>query len=849
MIRLTLAQMRRSAGRLTAAGIAIIVATAFVTATLLSGSLITSTTERAVTASLADADVVLRSPDEPLGPAEVEKLANLPESGEAEGTVQIYGQVTSGGRSDAGLVTPVAGVAALDPYEIADGSAPGDGEVALTRSTAERLDVTIGDTVTVGAEAAAADGTTALQEDLTVSGTITDPPAIVAPVGTILVDRPLAEGWAQLAGGGELGYDSVLLTAADGVSPDDLADAAQSTTPGTQVRTAEEEAQSRAAELTGGTSMLVGIVLAFAAVALFVAGIVITNTFQVLVAQRRNTLALLRCVGATRTQVHRSVLVESVLLGGLASLGGIAVGLAFGQGALWFLTRADLAIPVPEVITPSVATIVVPLLTGTAVTLLSALAPARAATRVTPVSALRPAQDPGSRAGGGRLRRALSIALVAFGTLLLVGAVATALSTEDDLTVVLSLGVGVLGGMISFAGVLVGAVFLVPHVVRAAGAVWARVARGSRSTVRLAAANAGRNPRRTSATASALLIGVALVTMMATGAASSRATLDATLDSHFPVDVMVSGQGQALTTEQVRAVAETEGVAQAVAIPTTTATVFSGGSSTELTVSGMDARDRAVLRDADMFAGLGGGTVLLGQDVAAELDVADGGSVRLEGPSGEVVAGVTLLEDGGRTVVVSRAALVGLDADAPVTDVWARLTPDASAGATVAAVQDGLTEVSASGTVPWTTGAAAEREAYDQIIDTLLGIVIGLLGVAVVIAVIGVANTLSLSVIERRHEHALLRAVGMTRGQLRGSLMVEGVLVALVGTVLGVALGLLYGWAGSAVVFGGGGELSLVVPWLYVAACAVGAVAAGLGASVLPARSAAKTPPVAALAA
>jgi len=850
MIRLTLSQMRRSVGRLTAAGIAIVVATAFVTATLLGGNLITATTERAVTASLGEADVILRPQDAPVGSDVVENLSGLAETDVAEGTVQVFGQISAGGERDAGMLSPVPGDPALNPYEMARGETPGPGEVAVTEATAERLGLEPGASVTVAVDVPDGDAWSTQERELTVSGIVVDPPAIVAPVGTVLLDRSVAEELAAASRGGAVTYDSVLLVAAPGVAPDDLADAVRAQVPTGEVRTADEEAAARTAELTGSTAMLVGLVLAFAAVAVFVAGIVIANTFQVLVAQRRHTLALLRCVGATRAQVRRSVLTEAVLLGVIASVVGIAAGLGLGQAALWFLGSADLGIPVPSVITPDVATFLTPLLTGVAVTVLSALAPARAATRVAPVSALRPADDPATRAGGGRLRRGIATVLAVFGAALLAGAIAVALITQSDSTVLLALGVGVLGGMVSFAGVLVGAVFVVPRAVRAAGAVWARLARRSRPTVRLAAANARRNPRRTSATASALLIGVALVTMMATGAGSARASLNATLDSYFPVDVMVSGDGMEITHEQIRAVAESEDVVRAVALPSTTATVAGPSGSVDTAVSAMDPREREVLRDEDLFPEFGGGVVVVGEDLAGRIGVADGETVSVEGPTGQMRGTAAVLPGGGSTVVLDRTAMTDVDREALVTDVWAKLADDASAGQAVGTIQDNLAEATTSGSVPFANAAAAEREGYDQIIDTLLGVVLGLLGVAVVIAVIGVANTLSLSVIERRHEHALLRAVGMTRGQLRGTLVVEGVLVALVGTALGVVLGLLYGWAASAIVFGGGGgEVHLVVPWPYVATCVVGSVVAGVAASVLPARSAAKTPPVAALAA
>ncbi|GAA4416363.1 FtsX-like permease family protein [Georgenia halophila] len=853
MIRLTLAQMRRSVGRLAAAGIAIAVATAFVTATLLAGNLITGTTNSAVTASLADADVILRPTGDPVGAQQVTELAELPQAGTAEGVVEIFGQVSAEGQRDAGLITPVPGTEELDPYELASGERPGPGEVALTESVAERLAAEPGDTVTVGVDLPDGEGGWNTQDrQLTLSGTIVDPPAIVAPVGTVLVDRALAEEWGAAMGGGQLSYDSVLITAASGVSPDALARSVSAEVPSALVRTAEEEAAAKTAELTGSTDMLIGLVLAFAAVAVFVAAIVIANTFQVLVAQRRHTLALLRCVGATRAQIRQSVLVEAVLLGLAASLGGIAAGLGLGQIALWFLGNADLGITIPSVIAPTVWTVLVPLVTGTAVTLLAALAPARAATSVAPVSALRPASDPGTRAAGGKLRRAIAIVLFVLGALLLVGAVVAVLTlSEPDSgsVTMLALAVGVLGGMLSFAGVLVGAVYLVPQLVRALGTAWARVAKRSRPTVQLATANSRRNPRRTSATASALLIGVALVTMMATGAGSARSSLNAALDSQFPVDIMVNSSGRQITRDQVQAVAEAEGVEDAVPVRSTTTTIEGGSSPTQTTVMWMDPADRDVLRDRDMLAGLTEDVVLLGQDVADDAGITDGGQVRLTGPAGAYTGTAVVLPDAGTTVVAPLSGLDDVEPDAPVTSVWARIAPDVAAGTTVLAVQDALAESSGTGTVPYAQGAAVERAAFTQVIDTLLAVVIGLLGVAVVIAVVGVANTLSLSVIERRHEHALLRAVGMTRGQLRGTLTVEGVLVALVGTGVGAVLGLLYGWGGAAIILTGTGDLQLVVPWPYLGTAALGAVLAGFVASVLPARSAAKTPPVAALAA
>ncbi|KAE8763722.1 FtsX-like permease family protein [Georgenia thermotolerans] len=765
-----------------------------------------------------------------------------------------------------------------------------DTEVAVTAASAERLGVAVGDTVRAEWDvftsdpAAEGGGTwTTAGADLVLSAVLADPPAIAASGSAAVVSRANLERWR--APDDTAGYDRVLV--ATDADPETVAQEIAALGP--VVRTAQQEAEEQTRMLTGDTQTLTYLVLGFAAVAMFVAGLVIANTFQVLVAQRTRFLALLRCVGATTGQVHRSVLLEALALGVVASVVGLVAGLALGQGALWVLQRADLGLEVAPTITVTPAVVAVPLLTGTVVTVLAALAPARSATRVRPLAALRPAAAPTVRRGGrGRLWTA--VALTTVGAVLLGAGVAVPhLPGLDEVsTIGPALLVGVLGGILSFAGVMVGAVFLVPRALRALGhALAALTPRPWRPTVRLATVNATRNPRRTSATASALLIGVALVTMMSTGAAGARASLGAALTAQFPVDVaVVAGEGPDVTLSavQLEAVAATSGVAEAVPAHIARAWLASGAMLTDASVVAMGADDAAtVVRDPAAFAALGDGVILLGEHLADQLDVADGEPVTLsaEPPAGagdpaatepaagdpaatEPAAGdlagaggpatgepltARVIADGGYLAVVEPPTLTRAGLAPPVNGVWARLD-GGDAAATVVAVQDALAAATtAADPVPHVVGAAAERQQYEQIIDTLLAIVVGLLGVAVVIALIGVANTLSLSVIERRREHALLRATGLTRGQLRGVLATEGLLIAGVGALLGALLGLVYGWAGTAVILGGTGDVVLAVPWLSLLGVGAVAALAGLLASVLPARSAVRTPPVAALAA
>lgn len=177
--------------------------------------------------------------------------------------------------------------------------------------------------------------------------------------------------------------------------------------------------------------------------------------------------------------------------------------------------------------------------------------------------------------------------------------------------------------------------------------------------------------------------------------------------------------------------------------------------------------------------------------------------------------------------------------------LWVGLDDTGDATQVVPAIQDAIVS---SDTPVEVAGIAVERAAMQSVIDTILGVIVGLLAVAVVIALIGVANTLSLSVIERRRESATLRAIGLSRAQLRWMLAIEGMLIAGVGAVLGIVLGVLYGWAGAATALSVMGDVSLAVPWRDVALVLVVALVAGLVASVVPGRTAARTSPVAALA-
>jgi putative ABC transport system permease protein len=396
------------------------------------------------------------------------------------------------------------------------------------------------------------------------------------------------------------------------------------------------------------------------------------------------------------------------------------------------------------------------------------------------------------------------------------------------------------GGMLSTLGALLLLQRAIPPVVALAG----RLIGGLGGVpARLAAGNATRNPRRTAATATALLIGVTLTTALLVGAASTRATVAADLDRSYPTDVIVRSFSEpmpAALAEQLRAVDRVE---QATALVRTNAT---GPDGTPSEVLGIDAAQaRSTVRAAqDELPGPG--QVTVNTDLAQQWGLAEGDPVTFSTDGSAVELSAHLVD--GYDLLMSPEDVLSLDPAAGFGQIWLRLSDDLDAEASAKAI-DEITDL-ASQAVPSIdiTGLISVRQAINSILDTLLLVVTGLLGIAVVIALIGVGNTLALSVIERRQENGLMRALGLTRGQLRGLLAWEALLVAGVAAVLGVMAGFFYGLAGTAAILGETGEVILDFPFLQVLAVVVVATGAGVLASVLPARRATRTSPVAAMA-
>ncbi|GAB3164831.1 FtsX-like permease family protein [Myceligenerans halotolerans] len=841
--RYTLAQMRRSTGRLAAAAVAIMISTAFVVVALLAGDVATRTTYDMVAAKYADGDLVVTTS----GTAWRDDLeAVRAADGVTAARALLPAQVQLGNGDDRAYAPAVVAPSdqRLLPLDLTEGAWPTThGQIALSGDLAERLGLSVGDTVETGPWKITAPqgGDEHEATGLRVVGLADDPYGAYAQSGgAVVLDPGDAGAWfaEQWPGGDPLEIVAVLepATLHDGEPAagirDTLATAAAS--PGdVTVKSVRELAEELAAEKTGGENLVfLVLVLTFAAVALVVAGLVIANTFQVLVVQRTRTLALLRCIGAGRGQLYRSMLLEAAVLGVLASLGGVVAGAALAQLTLLLAPGLDVGVPLPATIEITPAVVAAPLLTGTTVTVLAALAPARSATRVAPLEALQPSGVPRFHRGAGRARVALTVLATGAGFALL--GTGAWLGTQDGATT--GLAVGVAGGTTAFIGVVLGAVLWSTPLTALLGRLTDKLG----ATARLAGANTRRNPRRTAATSSALLIGVTLVVMMSTGAASARSVADTSLAERYPVDLQVYPTGTELPERTADHVAALPPVDRAIEVRNTSATV----DGEDFYLRGAEPADlRALVNDPAAIDGLSPGTILLTDPQTTLLDVTEGDTVEVTGPGDTTPLTVTVTSNEHLAGLVTRADLDTIDPDA-ARQIWASVDPDADPIDALSQTQESLATQDVL-----VVGPVAARAGYERMVDVVLGLVLGLLAVAIAIAIVGVANTLSLSVVERTRENAMLRAIGMSTRQLRGTLAVEGVLVAGVGAVAGIVLGLVFGWAGSVTALSVMGDVTFTIPWTQLIAVLAVALVAGLIASVLPARRAVRTSPVEALAA
>jgi putative ABC transport system permease protein len=633
----------------------------------------------------------------------------------------------------------------------------------------------------------------------------------------------------------ESGYDNISVAAKPGVSQTRLAAEIRPVLPPVaQVRTNSQQASHDAGEVASWSSVITYFLLAFGAIALFVGAFVIFNTISITIAQRTRELATLRTLGASRRQVRRSVMLESFVIGLAASVVGLFAGLGLAKGLNAVFVALGVNLPQAGTVF-ALRTIIVSLLVGTLVTLAAGLFPALRATRVPPISAAREgAVLPVSRHASRRPYVAgavmlLGLAVIAQGLFASSGAE----------SVLVLLGAGTL---LLFIGVALVSSYVVRPLVSVVGRP-ARTFGGAAG--RLAVGNSVRNTSRTAATAAALMIGLALIAFVATlGAGLSNSVKDA-LGKQVTADYVLtpsSSGNMTFPTQTASALAGVRGVEVISAVRSDHANVF--GAST--TVSGVDpATIGAVYRfawkhgsDASL-SHLGDGAIV-NSNYATTHHLAVGSRFTLQAPNGTTRQETVIatydppqVDPVLSSIVISQAAF---DNTFPTPqDAQAFLKVE---GGPTAAMTAELTralivypDAQIQTRTAWVTAQGAR---FDQVLDLFYV----LLALSVIISVFGMINTLVLAVFERTRELGMLRAIGMSRRQMRRMIRHESIVTALIGAALGLPLGVLL--AGLTTRAMGSLGIGFHLPVSELAAFVLLAVVAGIGAAVLPARRAAR---------
>lgn len=814
MARNALAELRRNPRRVVAVIVAIMISVGYLTAsvTILAGE--TATFERSLIARVAENDVVVTvGAGDPAAHANlVARVTDVAGVASADLSLLSRGWVT--GTSDWVQQQSVPANPKLRWTDLAEGRWPGRAdEIVLGDVTARQLNLGVGDRITINDKNSSATLTvTGLthQGDSLLSGLTLS--SFVAPSFYTAADSIHTSGQTEI------------LVIGDGtVSQERLAERVTAVAAGSRVETSSGMVQRIISQRTQGVFIFQLLLLVFGAIALLVGSIMIVNTFLILVAQRRRQIGLLRAVGARRNQIRRGLLVEATAIGATGSLLGVGLGVALSAVVAVVLDQ-PLTVPAGQVIAVAVV--------GLAIAVLSVLVPARRAAKIAPLDALRTVAGDATGRRTPLARRTAPLALVALGL------AAIGLGFTDT---ALALPFSIAGSFVCAVGLLSAIGWYLPALLRGLGSTLRRTG----PTARLATDNTLRNPGRAAATGAALMLAVGLVVALQVGAASMKATADGNLDARFPVDVTVSMFDGPLPARTVDDIAAVAGIADATGVRSTRVTINGDGKPKPV---------RALSPDADAMATLSAprppitaGVILADPYLLQDAGIRNGSPLTVTGRSGSVtlpVRGDPLAPTDG--LIVAPRVLSTLDDRAPVGTVWAKARP----GADITDLRSQLRTVAEPLTGAEVGGGLTAKLVYHTALDRLLAMATMLLAVAVLIALVGVGNTLGLSVLERTRESALLRALGLQRRQLRWMLAIEAALLSLAGAAVGIAAGTFFGWVGNHAVSGQLNleniQFAMSVP--QTLGVTVVAVVAGVLASVLPGRRAARATPVEALA-
>ncbi|MBB5869584.1 putative ABC transport system permease protein [Allocatelliglobosispora scoriae] len=845
IIRLALAECRTNVTRLLLTAAAIIGGVGFLAGTLVYGDTASAAFYDDLARAARNVDVSVQTGWQGIGrlePAYLDRVRGVPEVAHVDARrVEQLGLLGADGKlltnfNRPGVGLSVPGDPTLAVFDLRTGRLPAAaGEVAVDKRTVEEQQFKVGDTVTVI-------GTDERTTKLTLVGILDFginkrwsglSVAVLTPAQ--LVD--LTQSW---------GYAEIVATARPGVDEEELAAAIRAEIENrgrdVDIITGSELRHDLAVDAAKYVDGFLYVLVAFAIVALVVSGFVIINTFTILGALRARRLALLRCVGATKSQIYGMVLLESGVVGLAASAVGVLASLLMG----WVLLtgREAVATEIPDhalVLKP--ATVAIALITGTVVTVLSALLPAWQASKVSPLGALGQsgtAELAAVRPGRRIIRILVAGGFALFGLALIAVAPPGFIAMPVVFAGGSALGAGVViiaplvaGRIVQWVGWLPGKIFGVP--------------------ARLAATQSGRHPRRTAATAMALMIGVALMSTLTVLVATAQDQSKRELAENFPIDFQVSPIpariGGPSPTLDPSVLADLRGHPggefAAVAAVRTREYVFADSERTDVwSVDQLAGKIRPEVT-AGSLDGLAPGSVAIGRNLAASLDLGVGDSFELE-RSGRVTV-VAVYDDGptGAQVLLDWAQFTSDygqgDADRALVDLKEGVTLEAGRAAVTAAL--------AAHPLVRIDTQAERRDELSGKFSELMTIFGGLLAVSVLIAMFGISNNLALSVFERTRESSTLRALGLGRAQLRFALLTEAVLVALVGGGVGIVLGGGIGWFAARGLIDTYGHADPVIPWLDFGLYLGLAVVTAIIAALLPARRAARAPIIAGLAA
>lgn len=848
MLRVAFRNLAEHKLRTALLGLAVVAGVGFVTAAYVFTDSLSAAFDRAFAAGAEGVDIVVQSTAEPestpggeafprVDAGLVERVAAIDGVATASPFLQSIVTLVIEGEERTPFGAPDFGISwsGSGYFVVQDGRAPAEpGEVVVDSAGAENRGIVIGDTVDIAGASRA--------ESFEVVGTFGFGEGGSGFGATFLgfTHQRAAElfGIPNEVNSIEVVVDEgadveQVLAAIAGALPDDA-----------EALDSREAAEAQAAQLQEGIGFFNTFLLVFGAIALVVGAFVVYNAFRVVVAQRGRELALMRVLGTTRRQLMWSVLVEALVVGFIASLVGLAAGIGLAVGSRAVLAATGTELPDAGLVL-SGRTFVIALVVGVVTTLLSALLPALRTTRISPMEALR--DQPEMR----RIKRGGA----SIGVILLLGAVAlvgigvtraydeAAITGNADPLVWIGLG-----SVVAFASFFLLARALVRPLLGVIG-------RGARSVpALLGRENARRTPRRTAVTATALMIGLGLVATVAVLSRSVEDTILVALEEAFTAEVIVQAGGfdalSGIPLEVADEVAVVEGVAEVARLNMVPVELPDGGGSSLALGVEPETVELAIAFDQvdGSFADLGSGTVAIQRVEADSRGIALGDIVDLTIDDMPHPVEVVAIFDFSGGVADSTSYYLAYDTvrdlqEAP-RDISLAIGLDEGSDieATSERISDALVDFPAAAVSTIADIVGQVRSALAAVV----GMVAGLLLMSVAVAVVGIVLTLYLAVYERTRETGLLRAVGMTRRQVRRMIRFESVLIAVFGTLLGLVLGLFCGWALSVGVVGEG--IRFGVPWVWVIAGFLGALAAGVVAAVIPARRASRMDVLAAIA-